>query len=147
MSSNSDNACNEHDYTAQFEVPLEAIKQEVIDEEEMLPLDQEYGPEGFVRRIPIVLSDNKPKLRKKKPVPILPNPAFVPSLTSLPVGLISPNQAVVMPPKQTVLLPRPIMPKIDLPPPKPPNMVGEAPANCKGVLIVQDVKVSFEDII
>lgn len=145
-----DKLCNEHDYTLKFEVPLDAIKTEIIEEHESSNMSSQLD----VTRVPIVLRDNKPKLRRKKQTlhvpaqkqslllpkppsnmtqrPIVPKP---PLISGVPINLKSDclsNKAG---------LPRPIMPKIDLPPPLPPNFKGEPPPNCKGVLVVQDVKV------
>lgn len=158
MAASAAEYCNEHDYTTRVEVPLSAIvKTEIVDDDEGTASSEATLSSDEVTRVPVVLRDNKPKLRKKKP--LLPKPSSsdldktyvlvskdgVPSYQRIAVPakkgvVMTSNQSIVMPPKQTVLLPRPIMPKISLPPPTPPNLKGEPPRNCKGVLVVQDVK-------
>lgn len=128
---------NEHDYTT-LEVPLEAIKQEVEDldkDEDIQEIPVDTSPD-YVERIPIVLKDNKPKLRVRKQA-IQPRQECPPS-PKRPHrrSLLIPSQ------KQTLPLPRPIMPKLQFSLPVPPNSKVEPPKNCKGVFVVQDIKVT-----
>ena len=114
MESLTDNSLNEHDYSSRLEVPLDAIKQEVLDELE------EASSDDCVR-VPVILRDCKPKLRAPKP----------------------PKPRQPKTDKAPKLLPRPEVPIIPhiLPPPLNPGLGSNAPPNCKGVLVVQDVKV------
>ncbi|XP_034251602.1 uncharacterized protein LOC117651577 [Thrips palmi] len=128
---------NEHDYTA-VEVPLEAIKQELSenldDDDDIQEILVDKSPD-YVQRIPIVLRDNKPKLRVRKDTHV---PRTSPSLIKPPKrSLLIPSQ------KKSLLLPRPvpIMPKLQFSLPVSPNSNVEPPKNCKGVMVVQDIKV------
>lgn len=134
-SSDLDLTCNEHDYSSRLEVPLEAIKTEILDPDECSTGSTDESPVGQdVTRVPILL-----------PAPVIgnysqrPNFPRQPKLPKLRPKFPTPKQFMV-PPRQTVLLPRPVIPRMQLPPPIPPNIRSEQPANCKGVLIVQDVK-------
>lgn len=142
-------AVNEHDYTA-LEVPLEAIKQEFEELDDTEDIQEICPDTDHVRRIPVVLRDNKPKLRVRKEKP---HPR---SLLQVPPS--PPKQLKQS--KQSLLLPRPIMPKLQFSVPIPPNSKveplptmpklqfslpvppsSEPPKNCKGVFVVQDIKV------
>lgn len=109
MESITDKCVNEHDYTLRMEVPLEAIKQEIIEQ----TVEDASSEDPECVRVPVILRDTKPKLRQPKP----PKPRKR---------------------KEPKLLPRPDVP---IPPPLNSNLGAVPPPNCKGVLVVQDVKV------
>ncbi|KAK3930021.1 Transcription termination factor Rho [Frankliniella fusca] len=135
LSTNTSLTCNEHDYSSRFEVPLEAIKKEIIEEEDCISGESQVPSNQNVTRVPILLPT--PKIGNYSQRPNYPRQPKQPKL--LP-KLPEPKR-FMFPPRQSVLLPRPILPSMQLPPPPlPPNIGAGQPPNCKGVLIVQDVK-------